>query len=148
MCRLNAVENMRYKFLQQPPRPHLFLNNAHAHSLQVETSFSSSLLPVASSSLSSNGDDAEVSTTIRDDQNDSSMEDCSSSSSSSSSSSLLTLSQHSLRVEYNPPPCEALLNEDNDLENADDPSSVMSEYLRAIHDRLKAETSSNVSTTN
>ena len=43
--------------------------------------------------------------------------------------------------EHDLPPVEAMLDDEECLDNADEPEGVMSIFLRAVHDRLKNETS-------
>jgi len=52
------------------------------------------------------------------------------------------------RQELNPPPMNATLDDDEDVDEADDPGSVMMSYLHHVHVRLQQEVSSNSGTTN
>ena len=52
------------------------------------------------------------------------------------------------RQEFNPPPMNATLDDEEDVEEADEPDGVMMIYLHAVRTRLQDEVSTQTSTTN
>lgn len=59
-----------------------------------------------------------------------------------------TVETQSQRQEFNPPPMDATLDDEEDIDSADEPGSVMMSYLHMVHDRLQQEVSNNSGTTN